>query len=129
MTISLSHPLTELAGLLGKVPIDPEDQERVAPVAYHPRRVDDATVSALADVLTTTRRLEDQVGSAAVLPGIRSTCALARDLLADARGPIRGRVGSLAGELHQYLGRLLAKGSSRCLALPAVPSGCPCGHA
>jgi transcriptional regulator with XRE-family HTH domain len=89
------------------VPADPEDRERVALTARHPRRVDAATVSALADVLTATRRLEDQIGSAAVLPGVRGNRALARSLLADARGPIRDRVGALAGELHQYLGWLL----------------------
>ncbi len=91
------------------VPADPEDRERVALAARHPRRVDAATVCALADVLAATRRLEDQIGSAAVLPGIRSNRALARSLLADARSPIRDRVGSLAGELHQYLGWLLAE--------------------
>ncbi|MGH4006839.1 MAG: helix-turn-helix domain-containing protein [Pseudonocardiaceae bacterium] len=58
------------------VPADPEDRERVALAARHPRRVDAAMVSALADVLTATRRLEDQIGSAAVLPGIRSNGAL-----------------------------------------------------
>jgi hypothetical protein len=81
----------------------------VAIAARHPRRVDAATVCALADVLATTRRLEDQIGSAAVLPGIRGNCAVARSLLADARPPIRDRVGALAGELHQYLGWLLAE--------------------
>lgn len=50
------------------VPADPEDRERVALAARHPRRVDAATVSALADVLTATHRLEDQSGSAEVLP-------------------------------------------------------------
>ncbi|MGH3871076.1 MAG: helix-turn-helix domain-containing protein [Pseudonocardiaceae bacterium] len=88
---------------------DPQDRERVALAARHPRRVDAATVSALADVLAATRRLEDQIGSAAVLPGIRSNRALALSLLADARLPIRARVGALAGELHQYLGWLLAE--------------------
>jgi transcriptional regulator with XRE-family HTH domain len=91
------------------VSTDPQDQERVALVARHPRRVDVATVSALADVLAATRRLEDQIGSAAVLPGVRSNSALVLSLLADARSPIRDRVGSLAGELHQYLGWLLAE--------------------
>ncbi len=88
------------------VPVDPEDRERVALAARHPRRVDVATVSALADVLAATRRLEDQIGCAAVLPSIRSNRALARSLLADARPAIRDRVGALAGELHQYLGWL-----------------------
>jgi transcriptional regulator with XRE-family HTH domain len=90
-------------------PANPEDRERVALAARCPRRVDAATVCALADVLAATRRLEDQIGSAAVLPGIRSNRALARSLLADARPPIRDRVGALAGELHQYLGWLLAE--------------------
>jgi hypothetical protein len=91
------------------VPAGPEDRERVALAARHPRRVDAAAVSALADVLAATRRLEDQIGSIAVLPGVRGNCALARNLLADARPSIRDQVGSLAGELHQYLGWLLAE--------------------
>jgi hypothetical protein len=60
-------------------------------------------------VLAATRRIEDQIGSIAVLPGVRGNCALARSLLADARPSIRDQVGSLAGELHQYLGWLLAE--------------------
>lgn len=88
---------------------NPDDRERLALAADHPRRVDGATVSALADVLAATRRLEDSVGSAAVLPGVRRHLALARDLLADAPLPVRDRVGALTGELHQYLGWLLAE--------------------
>ncbi|MGH3855699.1 MAG: helix-turn-helix domain-containing protein [Pseudonocardiaceae bacterium] len=102
----------EVADALPKtaaVPSNPEDKERVLLAARHPRRVDAATVRALADVLVATRHLEDQIGSAAVLPGIRSHRTLARALLADARPPIRDRVGALAGELHQYLGWLLAE--------------------
>ncbi|MGH3720994.1 MAG: helix-turn-helix domain-containing protein [Pseudonocardiaceae bacterium] len=91
------------------VPANPDSRERVALAARRPRRVDAATVCALADVLTATRHLEDKIGSAAVLPGIRGHRALALSLLADARPPIRDRVGALAGELHQYLGWLLAE--------------------
>jgi transcriptional regulator with XRE-family HTH domain len=91
------------------VPVDPEDRQRVALAARHPRRVDAATVGALAGVLAATRRLEDQIGSAAVLPGVCAHRRLAYCLLAEARGPVRDRVGALAGELHQYLGWLLAE--------------------
>jgi transcriptional regulator with XRE-family HTH domain len=65
----------------GPAPQNPDDWERIALASAHPRRVDDATVSALADVLVATRRLEDSVGSAAVLPGVRHHLALARGLL------------------------------------------------
>ncbi|MGH3928743.1 MAG: hypothetical protein ACRDTF_02050, partial [Pseudonocardiaceae bacterium] len=88
-------------------PRDPDDRERLALAADHPRRVDGATVGALADVLAATRRLEDVAGSAAVLPAARRHLALARDFLADARLPVRDRIGALTGELHQYLGWLL----------------------
>jgi len=91
------------------VPANPEDQERVALAARHPRRVDAATVGALADVLAATRRVEDRIGSAAVLPGVGTNLALVHSLLADARHPIRDQVGSLAGELHQYQGWLLTQ--------------------
>ena len=40
------------------MPTDPEDRERVALAARSPQWVDVATVSALADVLAATRRLE-----------------------------------------------------------------------
>jgi transcriptional regulator with XRE-family HTH domain len=90
-------------------PADLDDQERLALVAQHPRRVDCATVSALGEVLAATRRLEDSAGSAVVLPGVRHHLALARRLLADARPPVRDRVGALTGELYQYLGWLLAE--------------------
>lgn len=92
-----------------EVPADPDDRERLTLAARHPRRVDAATVCALADILAATRRIEDQIGSASVLPGIRSNRALAMSLLANARRPIRDRLGSLTGELHQYLGWLLAE--------------------
>ena len=66
-------------------------------------------MSALAEVLAATRRLEDSAGSAAVLPGVRHHLALTRRLLTEARPPVRDRVGALTGELHQYLGWLLAE--------------------
>ncbi|MBV9141140.1 MAG: helix-turn-helix transcriptional regulator [Pseudonocardiales bacterium] len=90
-------------------PANPEDRERVALAVRHPRRVDAATVGALADVLAANRRLEDRIGSAAVLPGVRNDRALVCNLLADARGPVRDQVGVLAGELHNYLGWLLTQ--------------------
>jgi hypothetical protein len=77
--------------------------------AGHPRRVDAATIDALADVLAATRHLEDQIGSADVLPSVQAHRGLAASLLADAPSPIRDRLGSLTGELHQYLGWLLAE--------------------
>ncbi|MGH3915426.1 MAG: helix-turn-helix domain-containing protein, partial [Pseudonocardiaceae bacterium] len=92
----------------GQGPRNPDDRERVALACAHPRRVDDATVSALAEVLAATRRLEDAAGAAAVLPDVRHHLALARDLLADARLSVRDRIGALTGELHQYLGWLLS---------------------
>ncbi|MGH3933564.1 MAG: hypothetical protein ACRDS1_01035 [Pseudonocardiaceae bacterium] len=92
-----------------EVPADPNDRERMTFAARHPRRVDAATVCALADVLAATRRVEDQIGSAGVLPSIHAHRELACSLLADARSPIRDRLGSLTGELHQYLGWLLAE--------------------
>jgi hypothetical protein len=93
----------------GDVPADPDDWERITFAACHPRRVDAATIDVLADVLAATRRVEDQIGSAGVLPSIHAHRGLAASLLADAPSPIRDRLGSLTGELHQYLGWLLAE--------------------
>lgn len=91
------------------VPADPDDRERMAFAVRHPRRVDIATVGALAEVLAATRRVEDRIWSAGVLPSVQAHRGLAASLLADARGPVRDRLGSLTGELHQYLGWLLAE--------------------
>jgi hypothetical protein len=92
-----------------EVSTDPDDGERITFAARHPRRVDTTTVDALADVLAVTRRIEDQIGSAGVLPSIHVHRRLVASLLADARSPMRDRLGSLTGELHQYLGWLLAE--------------------
>lgn len=91
----------------GPPPSNPDDRERLALAAHNPRRVDEATVSALGNVLAATRRLEDSTGSAAVLPGVRHHLALAGKLFTEARPPVQDRVGALTGELHQYLGWLL----------------------
>jgi hypothetical protein len=90
-------------------PADPEDRERITFTTAHPRRVDAATVRALAEVLAATRRVEDRTGSAGVLPSVHANRGLAASLLPDARGPIRDQLGPLTGELHQYLGWLLAE--------------------
>jgi hypothetical protein len=94
---------------VGEVSADQDDWQRMTFAACHPRRVDTATVGALTDVLAATRRVEDRIGSAGVLPSIQAHRGLAASLLADARSPIRNRLGSLTGELHQYLGWLLAE--------------------
>ncbi len=112
-TATASRPLLAVPDSGGQgaweVPANPNDRERMTFAAGHPRRVDAATVCALADVLAATRRVEDQIGSAGVLPSIHAHRGLACSLLADARSPIRDRLGSLTGELHQYLGWLLAE--------------------
>jgi tetratricopeptide (TPR) repeat protein len=93
----------------GEVSANPDDWERMTFAACHPRQVDAATIDALADVLAATRHIEDQIGSADVLPSVQAHRGLAANLLANARSPMRDRLGSLTGELHQYLGWLLAE--------------------
>lgn len=112
-TVLATRPLLALPDSgqpdVGEGPAEADDGERLTFAACHPRRVDAATVDALADVLAATRHIEDQIGSAGVLPSVQAHRGLAATLLAEARSPIRDRLGSLTGDLHQYLGWLLAE--------------------
>lgn len=104
-----AHPLPESV----TASVDQDTGERITLAAASPRRTDHATVTAIADVLSATRRLEDTVGVAAVLPTVRSQLALADGLLAGCRSPVRERMAAVTGEMHQYIGWLLkASGDS-----------------
>jgi hypothetical protein len=92
---------------LGFAPLlDPEAAERVARVAADPRRVDAATVEALAAVLASVRRLEDETSAATVVPTIEQQLPLVRALARQARYRQRQAVAALAAELCTYRGWL-----------------------
>lgn len=78
------------------------DRDRLAHIAARPRAIDPVSLDALADVLASTRRLEDVVGAAAVLAPERCHVELVTELAAEAFGPIRRRVVDLAGQWAQH---------------------------
>lgn len=86
--------------------LTPDDTDRLAHSSTHPSRVDAETVSALADVLAAQRRLEDVIGSRAVLPGTRAQLATVTRLAKEARGPHRENMVSVAAQWTQFTGWL-----------------------
>lgn len=57
---------------LGFAPLlAPEDADRVAAADAAPHHVDAATITALASVLASLRRVEDETGAASVLPSVQ----------------------------------------------------------
>lgn len=86
--------------------LPPEQRERLAVVAAQPRRVDRATVDALAGVLSHCRRLEDTLGAFAVLASVSAHLATVDALLKEARGPVRLPLVDVAAQWSQYAGWL-----------------------
>ncbi|GAB1694771.1 helix-turn-helix domain-containing protein [Krasilnikovia sp. M28-CT-15] len=76
--------------------LSPDDWNRLDAVAACPRRVDRATVDALAGVLSQTRRLEDALGIGAVLAPV-TACHRATGPGRRSAGP-RGRAGGRGGQ-------------------------------
>ncbi|HWE89230.1 MAG TPA: hypothetical protein VG317_07180 [Pseudonocardiaceae bacterium] len=88
--------------------LDPDDTERLSLAASQPRRIDTAGTDALAAILSATRRLEDSVGSAAVLPSVQQHLTLVEQFVTDARPAIRPQVCEVAANFAQFHGWLLS---------------------
>ena len=84
------------------------DLERLDYVTAHPRRVDRATLDALADMLAAQRRLEDSIGAAAVLTPARVQLTLVGTLVAETGGTLRPRLVDVASQWAQFTGWLHA---------------------
>ncbi|MFF3852875.1 helix-turn-helix domain-containing protein [Micromonospora sp. NPDC002575] len=104
-----------LSGMLHPAPA-PRDPERLTYVAQHPRRVDPATLDALAEMLAAYRRLEDTLGSTPLLPAIRTQLDLVATLVAETSGALRSQVVDLAAQWAQFGGWLYAASDRRRLA-------------
>jgi hypothetical protein len=78
------------------------DTERLAWTQRHPRRIDQAAVDSLASLLTAQRRLEDSVGSAAVLGPVTAQLTAVEGLLSEARGPVRPALVDVAMQWAQF---------------------------
>ncbi|ROT33799.1 helix-turn-helix domain-containing protein [Micromonospora sp. HM5-17] len=97
-----------LAAMVRPAGPPPEAAERLDYVAVHPRRVDPATLDALTDLLAAQRRLEDSIGSAAILGPVHAQLGLVASLVAEAGGDLRPRLVDLASQWAQFAGWLLA---------------------
>jgi tetratricopeptide (TPR) repeat protein len=95
-----------MPGLNGS--FSPDDEERLILAARHPERIDRNVVGSLAAVLAAERRLEDQVGSAAMLKPVTAQLDVVGELAAEARAPLRGQVLGVAGQYAQFAGWLNA---------------------
>jgi transcriptional regulator with XRE-family HTH domain len=85
-----------------------DDEERLVLAARQPKRLDRGVVVSLAAVLAAQRRLEDQVGSAAMLKPVAAQLAVVSNLAGEARAPLRGEVLGVAGQYAQFAGWLNA---------------------
>lgn len=98
----------ELAAMVveGNGVLNSDQAARVAHVVRQPRRVDLATVESLASVLAHQRRLEDAIGSAAMLgPVVGQLCAI-EHLVTEASGPVRPALVDVASQWAQFAGWL-----------------------
>jgi transcriptional regulator with XRE-family HTH domain len=80
--------------------------ERLDYVAERPGNVDQATVDALAGTLAQLRRLDDCIGSEAVLPTANATLALVEEIARESRGKIRPAVLDVGAQWLQFGGWL-----------------------
>lgn len=66
------------------------------------RQIDRAALKSLATVLHESRRLEDVIGAAPLLPAARAQLALFEHVVVEARGPLRRRVVLLGSQYAQF---------------------------
>ncbi|WP_280378871.1 helix-turn-helix domain-containing protein [Nocardia wallacei] len=82
------------------------DAERLAYIAAHPRRIDRKAVDDLSVVLAAWRKLDDSVGSEAVLPAVNGTVQMVERLVREAHGSIRPDVLNVGAQWLQLAGWL-----------------------
>jgi len=116
-TMELARRLDDALGACGRLTalvvdesalLNPDDRDRLAAVRRDPRRVDRTAVDSLAAVLTGQRRLEDAVGSAAVLVPVHAQMVAVEALADQARGRVRNSVLDVGAQWAQFAGWLSA---------------------
>ncbi|MFC8527000.1 helix-turn-helix domain-containing protein [Nocardia sp. NPDC057227] len=101
----------------GQRPVTPEivaayegtlgaDVGRLASATASPQHVDASALDDVADMLAATRRLEDRVGSVAVLPAVRGMAEMSEQFAGVSRGSIAAPAARLASEVSQFRGWL-----------------------
>ncbi|WP_280364222.1 hypothetical protein [Nocardia wallacei] len=86
--------------------VDGVDAERLAYIKAHPRRIDRKGVDELSVVLAAWRKLDDSVGSEAVLPAVNETVHVVERLVREAHGLIRPAVLNVGAQWLQMAGWL-----------------------
>lgn len=86
--------------------ISPDDHQRLILAARNPARVDGPLVDSLLVTLASQRRIEDLIGSRAVLEPASANLGLTLRLLKEARGPLADRLSATASEASQFAGWL-----------------------
>ncbi|MER6815290.1 hypothetical protein ABT299_38990 [Spirillospora sp. NPDC000708] len=95
-----------------------DEHERLTLAVRDPARLDGVVIDGLAATLANQRRVEDVVGSHAVLGAARAHLALIMRLLRDARGPLVARLLAIASEASQFNGWLSTAVNNHAAAEP-----------
>ena len=66
--------------------LNPDETDRLTHVSKNPRQIDRAALKSLAAVLHESRRLEDAMGAAPLLPAARAQLTLFEHFVTEARG-------------------------------------------
>jgi transcriptional regulator with XRE-family HTH domain len=90
------------------LPQTPDDEERLILTGQSPARLDAKVVGVLSATLASQRRIEDAMGSQAVVRPAIGNLELILRLLQEARGPLTGRLAATASEASQFAGWLHA---------------------
>nr|MDT0659398.1 helix-turn-helix transcriptional regulator [Micromonospora sp. DSM 115978] len=98
----------ELAGMVRDPAADlnPDDHDRLDVVTVHPRQTDPAALDALAALLAAQRRIEDVLGSAAVVSAASAQLDVVTALAGSAHDRLRPRLIGLAAQWAQFVGWL-----------------------
>jgi transcriptional regulator with XRE-family HTH domain len=85
----------------GLAALAPGSLERLAWAQRHPRRIDQAAVDSLADVLAGQKRADNAFGSDVMLPPVRAQLAAVENLVKQLRDPIRPALVNVAQQWAQ----------------------------
>jgi hypothetical protein len=102
MAIPESLSATPYAASSSVFSLNPDETDRLVHVSNNPRQIDRAALKSLATVLHESRRLEDAIGAAPLLPAARAQLTLFEHLVVEARGPLRRRVVLLGSQYAQF---------------------------
>lgn len=98
--------------------LDGDSRDRLGRVEQRPRRVDRASLDALATILAAYRRLEDQIGAGPMWAPARAQLNLSETILREATDGVRPAAADLAAQQAQYAGWVtLASGHRDAVSL------------